>query len=106
MFFYVFKGDLNALYSPEFGRGALSGLFAVNILQILSSPTLTITLEGRAADATSWSTVGTFSSITTAGVKNVTLSTLPQILRYKFEVTGSAETSGVAIELYSPQWRD
>lgn len=106
MFFYVFKGDLNALYSPEFGRGGLTGLFALNILQILSSPTMTVTLEGRADDSTSWSTVGTFSSITTAGIKSASFSTLPQILRYKFEVTGSSDTSGVCMQLYSPQWRD
>ena len=106
MFFYIFKGDGNAVYSPEFSRGALIGNFAVLILQVLSSPTLTITLQGRAADGTSWATVGTFSSITTIGLKTSQQSALPQVLRYKFEITGSSETSGVAIQLLAPQWQD
>lgn len=106
MFFYVFKGDGSAVYSPEFGRGGLNGLFALNILQILSSPTATVTLEGRADDGTAFAAVGTFSSITTAGVKQLTQGSLPQILRYKFEVAGASETSGVCIQLYGPQWRD
>jgi hypothetical protein len=106
VFFYIFKGDGNALYSPEFGRGGLTGLFAVNILQILNSPTLTITVEGRAEDAVTWSTLNTFSSITTGGIKTLSLSSLTQLLRYKFEVTGASETSGVAIQLFAPQWRD
>jgi hypothetical protein len=106
VFFYIFKGDGGAVYSPEFGRGGLTAYFAVSILQILNSPTLTITLEGRADDATAWSTITTFSSITTAGVKTLTTGSLPQILRYKFEVAGASETSGVAIQLFAPQWRD
>lgn len=106
MFFYVFKGDGNPVYSPEFGRGGLTGLFALNILQILLSPMLTVTLEGRAEDGTAFVTVGTFSSITTGGIKQLTQGSLPQILRYKFEVAGASETSGVCIQLFSPQWRD
>jgi hypothetical protein len=103
--FYIFKGDGNPVYGPEFGRGGLDGYFAVKIHQILNSPTLTITLEGRADDDTAWATVTTFSAITTTGVKQLTSSALPQMLRYKFEITGASDTSGVAIELFGPQWR-
>ena len=106
VFFYIFKGDLNSTYSPEFGRGGLNGYFAVNIFQILNSPTLTITLEGRADDGTSWSTVGTFSAITSTGTKQLIQGSLPQVLRYKFDITGASETSGVCIQLFAPQWRD
>jgi hypothetical protein len=106
MFFYIFKGDTNSTYSPEFARGGLTGLFAVMILQILNTPALTITVEGRAINATSWSTVGTFTAITTTGAKSVSLSSLPEVLRYKFDITGASDTSGVCIQLFAPQWRD
>jgi hypothetical protein len=106
MFFYFFKGDGNPVYSPEFARGGLTGLFALNILQILNSPTVTVTIEGRSDDSTAWATVGTYASITTAGVKTLNQGSLTQVLRYKFEAAGSSDTSGVCIQLYSPQWRD
>jgi hypothetical protein len=106
MWFYIFKGDGNPLYSPEFARGNLTADFNVFIWQILNSPTLTITIEGRAIDATSWSTVGTFSSITTVGAKSSTQTALPELLRFKFEVAGSSEMSGVAIEILAPVYRN
>ena len=104
--FYIFKGDGNALYSPQFARQGLVALFACYIHQILNSPTLTITIGGRSDEATAWSSVGTFASITTAGNKTSSQSALPQLLRFKFEVTGASEMSGVAIQLLNPQWRD
>jgi hypothetical protein len=104
MIFYIFKGDGNSLYSPEFGRGALDGAFALRVYQIFSTPTITVTLEGRAANATSWANIGSFASITTIGVKTATIGGLPEVLRYRFDVAGPQETSGAAIELYASQW--
>lgn len=106
MFFYVFKGDGNPVYSPSFSRGNLTGFFNLYIWQVLKSPTLTVTVEGRADDATAWAAVGTFSSITTTGAKSSTQTALPQLLRFKFEVAGSDELSGVAIEILAPVFRD
>ena len=104
MFFYVFKGGGASVYSPEFGRGGLAGVFNAYIWQVLLTPTLTLTVEGRAASDTSWATVGTFSSITTVGAKSVTLTATPEILRYKFDVAGANDLSGVGIELLTPVW--
>ena len=104
-FFYLFKGDANSLFSSEFRRGGLAALFSCLILQILNTPTLTITLEGRNEDETSFTTMGTFSSITTVGVKMLDQGTLKEILRFKFDVAGASGNSGVCIELLGPQWR-
>jgi hypothetical protein len=104
MFFYVFKGGGAAVYSPEFGRGGLTAVFNLQIWQILNSPTLTVTIEGQAASDTAFSTLGTFASITTIGAKSSSQTAIPEVLRYKFEVSGASDTSGVAIELLSPVW--
>ena len=106
MFFYVFKGGGAAVYSPEFGRGNLTGVFNLYAWQILDSGTLAVTVEGRADDATAWSTVGTFSSITTTGAKSSTQTALPQLLRFKFEAGGPNDTSGVCIEILAPVYRN
>ena len=106
MFFYVFKGGGAAVYSPEFGRGGLDGVFNLYIWQLLNSPTVTVTIEGRAADGTAFATVGTFASITTTGAKASTQTALPEILRFKFEVAGASDHSGVAVEMLAPVWRN
>lgn len=106
MVFYVFKGDGNAVYSPEFGRGNLTGVFNLYIWQVLNTPTLTATVEGRSEEATAFASVGTFAAITTIGAKSSTQTALPQILRFKFEVAGSSDTSGVAIEILAPVFRN
>lgn len=67
---------------------------------------MTVTIEGRSDEGTAFASVGTFASITTAGIKQVSQSSLPQILRYRFDVTGGSDTSGVCVQLFSPQWRD
>jgi hypothetical protein len=94
------------VYSPEFARGNLTGVFNLYLWQVLNSPTLTVTIEGRADDATAWATVGTFSSITTIGAKASTQTALPQLLRFKFEVAGASDHSGVAIEILAPVYRN
>lgn len=106
MFFYAFKGDGNPLYSPAFARGGLTGLFGAQIIQVLNTPSLAITIEGRDDSGTSWGTIGTFSAITAAGTYTATISALPQMLRYKFNVSGATAMAGVAMQLYAPQWQD
>ncbi len=103
--FYVFKGDANALYSPEFRRQGLAALFACIIYQVLNTPTLTITIEGRNDDTTTWSTMGTFAAISTVGNKFVDVTGLHENLRIKLEVAGASAVAGVAIQLLGPQWR-
>jgi hypothetical protein len=106
MFFYIFKGGGAAVYSPEFGRGGLDGIFNLYVWQVLNSPNLTVTLEGRSNEDTAFASVGVFSAITTVGAKTSTQTALPEILRYKFEVAGSVDHSGVAIELLAPVYRN
>ena len=104
-FFYVYKGDANPLFSPEFRRGGLAAVFSCVILQVLNTPTLTLAVEGRNEDDTSFTTMGTFSAITTAGVKFLDQGTLKEILRFRFDVAGASANSGVCVEMVGPQWR-
>jgi len=89
MFFYVFKGDGTTLFSPEFERQGLAALFGMNILQVFNSPTLTIAIEGRNQDQTTFSSIGTFSAITTSGLKTSDQGGLPEILRFSFTTSGA-----------------
>ena len=66
--FTLFKLDGNPYHSPEFSRGGLAATFAVDVTQV--SPALvglTITVEHRNSEDTSFSTLGTFSAITGTG---------------------------------------
>ncbi len=103
--FYVFKGDGGTLYSPEFPRGGLAALFGANILQVFSSPTLLLSVDGRNHDETSFTNMGTFSNITTGGLKQLDLGNLKEILRFGFTISAATAAAGVAIEMVAPQWR-
>ncbi len=103
--FYIFKGDGSPLYSREFPRGGLAAIFGMHVWQVLNTPTVTITVEGRNRDDTTFTPLGVFASITTGGIKTLDQGGLLEILRFKFEVAGATSLAGAAIETLAPQWR-
>ena len=102
----IFKMDGNAYYSPEFGRGGLSATFALDVMNLEGAPTVSVTVEHRNADETSFSNAGTFTSITTVGAKSADISDLKEILRFKYEFdAGDQSTDGMHFLTMAPSWR-
>ena len=73
---------------------------------MVGNPTLDITIEHRNADETTWSSAGTFSSITACGTASVEVSSLKQLVRIKYEFDAGDDTSdGVHFYMQAPTWR-
>jgi len=94
-----------AYYSPQFNRGGNAATFYCDVLQLGSSPTLDIDVEHKNSEDTSWTTLASFTSITTTGVKNVDGSAIMEQLRFKYTVTGAQVYSSVHFNMLAPTWR-
>ena len=101
-YFRRFGGS--AQYSPTFGRGGLAALFAVEILACDASTSLTVTVEHKNADETSFSTLATLATLT-SGVNTVDAGGIKEQLRYAFVVNGSNAFNSVYADVLAPAWR-
>ena len=101
-----FKMDGNPYYGPEFRRGGLAATFAVDVTHLVGSPTVTISVEHRNSEDTTFTSVGTFSSITSVGSASVDLSGIKEILRFSYVFDGADDaTDGVHLVMMPPSWR-
>ena len=99
--------DGTAYYSPSFPRGGLAAVFAVDVTHLMGSPTFKITVEHRNEDETSFSTLGTFADITSAGTSQLEVQSIKQILRLKYEFdAGDDPSDGVHFIMQAPSWRE
>ena len=80
--FNLFKMDGNVYDSYEFPRESLSAVFALNVIALEGTPTVTISVAQRDFTGTGWTVAGTYSDITTTGVKTLEISGLQQMLKY------------------------
>ena len=101
----VVMGGATPFYSPSFGRGGEAALFSLEVTHIAGSPSLAVDVEHKNEDDTTWSSAGSFTSITAAGiVPTKDPSGLKEELRFKFLPTG---TDGEAFHVIvpAPAWR-
>jgi len=103
--YYFVKGDASTQYSPTFPRGGLSATFVVQVLQLVGSPTLTVTVEHKNIEDTSWTTAGTFSAITTVSVAKLDVSSLKEQIRFGYAITATNAWEGVLMNVLAPTWR-
>ena len=102
----LFKIDSTPYYSPEFPRGGLAATFAIDVTHMVGSPTVTVSIESRNTEDTSWTANGSFSSITASGHSTVDLSDLKEIVRIKYEFdAGDQVTDGFHFLMQAPSWR-
>lgn len=102
----LFKLDGTAYYSPEFPRGGLSATMAAHVTHVEGSPTFGITIEERNEDETSFTTNDSFSGITSAGNVQKDVSSLKEIIRFKYSFdAGDQATDAVHFMMQAPSWR-
>ena len=102
----LFKMDGNAYYSPEFPRGGLAATFAVDVTHLVGSPTVTITVQTRNSEDTGWTTLGSFSAITSTGAASVDLTGVQEIVRFEVSFdAGDDATDGIHFLMMAPSWR-
>ena len=102
--FWTFVAGGTALYSPTLGRGGEAAVFSAETLAKIGAPSLALEVEHKNTEDTTWTSAGTFTSITTLGVATKDISGLKEELRFKFTMTG---TDGDAFNLLvpTPAWR-
>ena len=93
-------------YSPTFPRGGLAATFGIEVFALTgTSPTLECVVEHKNSEDTAFTTAGSFSSMTAAGVTKLDVSTLKEEIRLNITVGGSANTNTVYANVLAPMWR-
>ena len=102
--FNLFVMGGTALYSPSFPSGGESALFSVEVLALIGTPSLAISVETKNTEDTTWGVAASFTAITAAGVATKDVSALKEEVRLKFTMSG---TDGEAFNLLvpAPAWR-
>ena len=105
----IFYLDGNEYYSPEFSRGGLAATFSVDVTQVSlgAAVGLAITVEHRNHEDTTWTSLGSFSSITATGAAQLDLTGIKETVRFKYSFTGGTPTAidAVHILMMAPSWR-
>jgi hypothetical protein len=101
---YYRKGTGVTQYSPTFGRGGNAALFSVEILDCDGSTSLTVVIEHKNEEDTSWTTLTTLSTMT-SGVNTQTASAIKEQLRYAITVNGANAWQTVYANILAPAWR-
>jgi hypothetical protein len=93
--------------TPDVPRQADSAVFAVDVTRVFGSiaPEMTVAVEHRNSAQDSWATAGTFTNVTTEGLKNVTISSLREFVRLKFEITAGSTNAFMRFQILPPLWK-
>ena len=102
----LFKMDGNPYYSPQFPRGGLAARFAADVTQVVGTPSVTISVEHRNSEDTTWTAFGAFPVSTSVLPLTVDLAGCMEIMRFKYEFdVGDAATAGIHFLMQAPSWR-
>lgn len=91
-------------YSPTFARGGMAAVFAVEIFAADASTTLTVTVEHKNVEDTSWTTLATLATMS-SGVNTQTATAIKEQLRFAFVVNGTNAYDSVYANVLAPAWR-
>ena len=102
----MYKMDGNPFYSPEFPRGGLAATYSADVTNLAGSPQVTITVQHRNAEDTTFSDLGTFSTISTIDTHTKDLAGIKEIVRFKYNFdAGDAASDGIHFLMQAPSWR-
>jgi hypothetical protein len=93
-------------YSPTFARGGPSALFAADVYLVAGGPTLVVEVEHKNQSDTTWSTAGTFGSITAAGIATVSIGALKEVLRFRYSFSGGTAGDFFHLSMLAPAWQE
>lgn len=103
--FFIFKGTVSK-FTPPFPRGGLAALFGINLQDLWgASPALDCEVQHKNFDDTSWTTLASFTTMSTIGIHTADVTGLKEEIRLKFTVAGTAAANGVYLGVLTPMWR-
>ncbi len=92
-------------YSPAFPRGGLAALFSLDVTHMSGSPTLSVAVQHKNADETTWGAAGSFAAISGTGVATKDITGLKEEIRLNFTFTAGSAGNFVHIVVAAPAWR-
>jgi hypothetical protein len=96
-------------FSAPFGRGGQNAMFSIDVLDVPGGGIqLNIDVEHKNLEDTTWGLLGSFTAITTAGVKTLTATGLKEMLRFNYSISGgggAAVYDTFYINTLAPVWR-
>lgn len=91
-------------YSPTFSRGGNAAVFNVEVFDVDSGVTITVTVQHKNVEDTSWAALVSLVNLTT-GVTTGTASGIKELLRFAYVVNGSNPEDSVYANTLAPAWR-
>ena len=101
----LFKLDGNDYNSPQFPRGGLAAMFALDVTH-LNAHGFAPRVEHRNTEDTTWATAGSFGPISSVGQYQIDVSGLKELVRLVYRFTAITSASGAVHFLaQDPSWR-
>ena len=97
-------GSHTPFYSETMPRGGLAAVFSFDVTHLLSGATLTVSIEHRNVDDTTWTTAGTFTTVSSAGVATKDVTDIKELWRWVFTPGGTAGKF-IALVFQPTAWR-
>jgi hypothetical protein len=96
-------------FSSPFGRGGQNAVFSIDVLDVpANGAALAIDVEHKNLEDTTWTTLGSFSSITSTGVKTLGVTGAKEMLRFNYSLSGGSgpdAADSFYINTLAPVWR-
>jgi len=97
----------SAVRTPDVPRQSDAAVFAVDVTRAFGSvaPEMTIAVEHRNSAQDTWATAGTFTTVTSEGLKSATVSNLREFVRLRFELTVGSTNAFMRFQILPPIWK-
>ncbi len=96
-------------FSAPFGRGGQNAMFSIDVLDVPGgSVQLNIDVEHKNLEDTTWAVLGSFTAITTTGVKTLTVAGAKEMLRFNYSLSAGGAPNvydTFYINTLAPVWR-
>ena len=105
---FLIKGAaMGTTRTAPFPRRGLAALFTAEVTQVAGSPTLSLIIEDKNHEDTTWNPAGSFSNITTEGVYTTDITPIKQQVRIAAQLSGGSQGDFVVvvIEQRGISWR-
>jgi len=101
----IFKLDGNSYYTRERPRGATKATFAIEVRNLVGSPSLSVAVETRNYDLPNTWTGVLFSTITDIGNYTLDMTSIEELFRLKLDFgSGGAASAGAHIVEKPTMW--
>ena len=92
-------------HTTSFPRRGQAAVFSLQVTHLSATTTLDVTVEHRNREDTSWSTAGSFATITSTGVSTVNLGSLKEEIRFALAVPPGVGGDWCRVYIAPPGWR-